>query len=138
MSWRTFPRPAVIVAESLRRLPEPPFVAGPPPLEASAAAVAAAIARSLAPPAAVEPAPAWLRESQRVTFARALAAIRKFSVALVADPVGSGNVGCCIHDVSMMTDGPTWCQACRTADLEIWTGAAAEARHQHTRRGRIS
>ena len=52
--------------------------------------MAAAIARSLAPPAAAEPAPDWLRESQRISFARALAAIRKFHVALVADPVGSG------------------------------------------------
>ena len=30
MPWRTFPRPAVIVAESLRRLPDPPFVPAPP------------------------------------------------------------------------------------------------------------
>lgn len=89
MSWRTFARPPVIVAESLRRLPDPPFMAGPS-LDASPEAVAAAIARSLAPPVALEPAPNWLRESQRVTFARALAAIRKFRVALVADPVGSG------------------------------------------------
>jgi len=87
-------------------LPEPPFVAGPPPLEASAAAVAAAIARSLAPPAAVEPAPAWLRESQRATFARALAAIRKFSVALVADPVGSGKTWIGLALAQAISDEP--------------------------------
>ena len=89
MSWRTFHRPAVIVAESLRRLPDPPFVPGPVFGE-SPAAVAGAIARSLAPAVATEPSPEWLRESQRVSFSRALAAIRKFRVALVADPVGSG------------------------------------------------
>ncbi len=89
MPWRTSPRPAVIVAESLRRLPEPPFTPAPP-LGASPAGVVAAIARALAPPIAPESAPPWLRESQRATFARALAAVRKFRVALVADPVGSG------------------------------------------------
>jgi len=89
MPWRTSPRPAVIVAESLRRLPDPPLVPSPA-IGASPSGVAAAIARSLAPGVAVEPGPPWLRESQRVTYARALAAIRKFRVALVADPVGSG------------------------------------------------
>jgi hypothetical protein len=89
VSWRTSPRPAVIVAESLRRLPDPPFAAGPGPC-ARPDAVASAIARSLAPPVSVEPGPGWLRESQRGTFARALAGIRRYGGALVADPVGSG------------------------------------------------
>jgi len=39
---------------------------------------------------APEPAPPWLRDSQQATFARALGALRKFRVALIADPVGSG------------------------------------------------
>jgi hypothetical protein len=89
MSWRTFHRPAVIVAESLRRLPDPPFVPAPV-IGASAPGVVAAIATSLAPPVSPESAPAWLRESQRISFSRALAAIGKARVALVADPVGSG------------------------------------------------
>ena len=89
MSWRTFHRPAVIVAESLRRLPDPPFIPAPV-IGASGSAVVAAIAQSLAPPASRESAPAWLRESQRTSFSRALAAIRRDRVALVADPVGSG------------------------------------------------
>jgi hypothetical protein len=89
MSWRTFHRPAVIVAESLRRLPDPPFIPGPV-IGAGAAAVVAAIARSLAPPVSCDLAPAWLRESQRASFSRALAAIRKTRAAMVADPVGSG------------------------------------------------
>lgn len=89
MSWRTSARPAVIVAESMRRLPEPPFTPAPP-IGTHPASVAAAIARALAP--AVDPAsaPPWLRESQRVSFARAMGALRRHRVALVADPVGSG------------------------------------------------
>lgn len=89
MPWRTSPRPAVIVAESLRRLPDPPF-APSPPIGVSPGRVAAAIARALAPAVAIEPGPDWLRDSQRATFSRALAALRTFGVVLVADPVGSG------------------------------------------------
>jgi hypothetical protein len=86
---RNWLRPAVIVAESLRRIPAPPF-ATLPPFHDSAGEVASAIARSLAPPAAPDEPPAWLLPSQRVAFARALAAVGRFGGVLVAEPVGSG------------------------------------------------
>ncbi|HKP27775.1 MAG TPA: DEAD/DEAH box helicase [Gemmatimonadales bacterium] len=141
MSWRTFHRPAVIVAESLRRLPEPPFVPGPA-ANASGRAVAAAIARSLAPPVAAEPSPAWLRESQRPSFSRALAAIRKFRVAMVADPVGSGKTWIALAlaksgpDQEAVVIGPSvlrdqWNRAAARAEVRI----AFQSHEQWSRRG---
>jgi hypothetical protein len=87
--WRTSPTPAVIVAESLRRMPEPPLVQPPSPVNAPAK-VAAAIARALAPPLASDPAPDWLLEGQVTSFRRGLAALRRFGAAMVAEPAGSG------------------------------------------------
>ena len=87
-SWRTSATPAVIVAESLRRMPD--LLLGAPPPVAAPAQVAAAIARTLAPPVAPDPPPSWLLPRQRVIYGRALAAIRRFGAALVAEPVGSG------------------------------------------------
>lgn len=141
MSWRTFHRPAVIVAESLRRLPEPPFIPGPTAC-ASGPAVAAAIARSLAPPVATEPSPAWLRESQRPSFSRALAAIRKFRVAMVADPVGSGKTWIALAlaksapDREAVVIGPSvlrdqWERAAGRAEVRI----AFQSQEQWSRRG---
>jgi len=61
--------------------PEPP---------AAAAAIACALARSLAPPEARDSAPTWLWPDQVPSFRRALYALRRFGGALLADPVGSG------------------------------------------------
>jgi hypothetical protein len=87
---RPFPASPTIVAESLASVAEPlttTWHAGP---SASAAAVAAALARSLAPPqAAVEP-PRWLWPGQRTGLGRALAALERYGGGLVADPVGTG------------------------------------------------
>ena len=141
MSWRTFHRPAVIVAESLRRLPEPPFIPGPTAC-ASGRAVAAAIARSLAPPAATEPSPAWLRESQRPSFSRAIAAIRKFRTAMVADPVGSGKTWIALAlaksgpDQDAVVIGPSvlreqWERAAARAEVKI----VFRSHEQWSRRG---
>ena len=74
MPWRTFARPAVIVAESLRRMPEPPFP-GVRRSTRTADAVAAAIARVPRRRLPRRPHRAGSANSQRVTFARALAAI---------------------------------------------------------------
>ncbi|HEU5169315.1 MAG TPA: DEAD/DEAH box helicase, partial [Gemmatimonadales bacterium] len=52
--------------------------------------VAAALARSLAPPELDVPAPAWLWPAQQVAFRRALAALERYGGALLADPVGTG------------------------------------------------
>src|SRR6266536_3505029 len=55
-----------------------------------AAAVAAALARSLAPAQADDPAPGWLWPEQIGSFRRALWAVRCYRGALLADPVGTG------------------------------------------------
>lgn len=52
--------------------------------------VAAALARSLAPPEAGDTPPGWLRAGQAVAFRRALFAARRHGGTLVADPPGSG------------------------------------------------
>jgi hypothetical protein len=53
-------------------------------------AVAAALARAFLPAVAADPAPEWLRADQQLSFGRALAAIRRFGGALLADGVGTG------------------------------------------------
>ncbi|HEV8149890.1 MAG TPA: hypothetical protein VGP61_06855, partial [Gemmatimonadales bacterium] len=60
---------------------------GPP---APAESVAAALAHALLPPQAADAPPGWLREDQRLSFGRALAAVRRYRAALLADEVGTG------------------------------------------------
>lgn len=79
-----------LVAESLAALDDPPAAGLRPGPEAPPRAVAAAIARSLAPEEARVGAPAWLREAQLRPFRLALAALERFGGALLAEPVGSG------------------------------------------------
>lgn len=81
-------RPALIVAESLRRVAHPGDVL--PATGVSARAIVAAIARGIAPERAADAPPAWLRGRQHESFQRALAAIRRHGGALLAEPVGSG------------------------------------------------
>lgn len=57
---------------------------------ASAEVVAGAIANAIAFPRAAVPPPAWLRPEQCASFARARAALDRFGLALLAEPVGSG------------------------------------------------
>ncbi|MEK6597965.1 MAG: hypothetical protein AABY91_06505, partial [Gemmatimonadota bacterium] len=45
---------------------------------------------AVAPPLADDPAPPWLHPHQVVAFRRALAAVRRHSGAMVAEPVGTG------------------------------------------------
>jgi len=54
------------------------------------APLAAALSRALLPPVANAAPPPWLRADQRLSFARALAAVERHSGALLADGVGSG------------------------------------------------
>lgn len=68
----------------------PDLLLGAPPPVMPPAQVAAAIVRTLAPAVATDPPPAWLLPRQRVIYGRALAAVRRFGTALVAEPVGSG------------------------------------------------
>jgi superfamily II DNA or RNA helicase len=60
---------------------------GPP---APAPEVAAALAQSLRPLEASDPAPPWLWSEQVPSFQRALHALRSYGGTLLADPVGSG------------------------------------------------
>jgi superfamily II DNA or RNA helicase len=79
-----------IVAEALTCVPDPLLTAlrlGP---ESSGRMVAASIARSLLPAQDSCPAPEWLLPEQRLSFQMALAALRRYRGALLADPVGSG------------------------------------------------
>ncbi|HEU4828249.1 MAG TPA: DEAD/DEAH box helicase [Gemmatimonadales bacterium] len=52
--------------------------------------VAAALARAALPAEAADPAPEWLLPRQVRAYARALAAVRRFGGALLADAVGTG------------------------------------------------
>ena len=70
------------------RDPLSPWLA-PGPI-AAPQAVAAALARALLPPESEERAPRWLRTDQRLSFRRALAAVRRFDGVLLADGVGTG------------------------------------------------
>lgn len=84
------PSAPTIVAESLAPVPEPLATvlrAGAP---AAATEVAAALARSLAPAEAEADPPAWLWPEQVAAFRRAVAAVRRYGGALLADPVGTG------------------------------------------------
>ncbi len=141
MPWRTRSRAAVIVAESLRLAPDPPFATLPRGV-AAPAAVAAAIARALAPPVAHDPPPAFLRPAQRVCFARALAALRRFNAALVAEPVGSGKTWIALA-LAQATGAPVvaivpaslteqWGQAARRAGVQL----AIQTHEQWSRRPR--
>jgi superfamily II DNA or RNA helicase len=67
-----------------------PFAAWLWPGPAAPEVVAAALARASLPPAASDHPPAWLRADQRLSFARALAAVRRYGGALLADGVGTG------------------------------------------------
>ncbi len=71
-------------------MPDPLATALRPGPPARAAEVAAALARSLAPPEAAADPPAWLWPEQVAAFRRAVAAVRRYGGALLADPVGTG------------------------------------------------
>lgn len=80
----------MLVAESLRRLPdplEPVLGQGPVVLGTE---VVAAIARVLLPARAADIPLPWLREDQHTAFQRTLAVLRQYGGALLAEPVGTG------------------------------------------------
>ena len=87
-SWLA--RAPSLVAESLSPTRHPleawlrPGPAAPP------SRVAAALARAMLPPEAPDPPPPWLRADQRLSFRRAVAAVRRHGGALLADGVGTG------------------------------------------------
>ena len=80
-----------------------------PGAPAEPARVAAALARSLAPEEAADPAPAWLWPEQRVSFRRAIAAVRRYGGALLADPVGTGKTYVALAVAAALNGRPTAC-----------------------------
>ena len=79
---------------------------GPP---APPARVAAALARSLAPEEAPDPAAAWLWPEQLASFRRAVAAVRRYGGALLADPVGTGKTYVALAVAAALNRRPTAC-----------------------------
>jgi superfamily II DNA or RNA helicase len=79
-----------IVAESLAPVPDPLLTAVQAGPWAAPPGVVRALARNLLPEEDPCPAPLWLMPGQVRSFRRAVAAVRRFRGALLADPVGSG------------------------------------------------
>jgi superfamily II DNA or RNA helicase len=82
--------PPAIVAESLVAVPDPLLTALRPGPNSCGAAVVASLARSLSPAEDFLTPPEWLLPRQQRSFRRALAALRRYRGAVLADPVGSG------------------------------------------------
>jgi hypothetical protein len=101
---------------------------GPP---VAAESVAAALARALLPAVAVDKPPCWLRGDQGLSFGRALAAVRRYGGAVLADGVGTGKTfialavaaalepGRAIHVLAPAALLPQWRDAARRVGLEI-------------------
>lgn len=64
-----------------------------------------ALALSLAPGKAPDPAPAWLRPDQRQAFTRLLFAVRRHDGALLAEPAGSGKTWIALAVAGAMAGG---------------------------------
>ena len=94
---------------------------GPP---AAPARVAAALAQSLAPEEAADPAPAWLWAEQRVSFRRAVAALRRYGGVLLADPVGTGKTYVGLAVAAALNRRPTACLV-PAALAEQWRAVSA-------------
>ena len=135
--------PPAIVAESLVGVPDPLLTAlqtGPP---ASAAAVASSLAQSLAPPEHSDPPPGWLLPEQVSSFRRALAAVRRYGGAVLADPVGSGKTFVSLAVAQALSRGPTACLVPASL-LHQWEAAARGlgvpvmcVTHQRVSRGQL-
>ncbi len=98
------------MAESLAPVRDPLATALRPGPWSAPALVARALARSLAPEQAADPAPGWLRGSQVRSFRRVLEALRRHRGALLADPVGSGKTFVALATAQALNPGrPTAC-----------------------------
>ncbi|MGE5230969.1 MAG: helicase-related protein, partial [Deltaproteobacteria bacterium] len=116
-----------IVAEALVTVAEPLVTVLRPGPPAAPARVAAALARSLAPEEAPDPAPAWLWPEQRMSFRRAVAAVRRYGGALLADPVGTGKTYVALAVAAALNRRPTACLV-PAALAEQWRAVAARLR----------
>ena len=120
-----------LVAESLARGPDPLAAWLRPGPSAPAALVAAGLARALLPEEADDPPPPWLRADQRLSFRRAVAAVRRHGGALLADGVGTGKTFIALATVrAIAADGAVhvivpatlrgqWTQAARRAGMSV-------------------
>lgn len=136
--------PPVIVAEALVAVPDPLLTALRLPPASSARGVAASLAQSLAPTEANLTPPTWLLPEQYPSFQRAVAAVRRYRGAILADPVGSGKTYVALAVAGACNGGrPTACLVPATL-LHQWETAAAavgiEVRvgsHEQASRGRL-
>jgi hypothetical protein len=124
-------------------VPDPLLTALQPGAPASGAFVAGQLARSLSPAEDPAPAPPWLLGSQVSSFRRALAAIRRFNGALLADPVGSGKTFVALAIAANINRGATACLVPASL-LPQWQTTAlrlsirvALCSHEQVSRGRL-
>jgi superfamily II DNA or RNA helicase len=125
-------------------VPHPLLTALRPGTRAPASAVARALAACLQPEEDGEPAPDWLLESQRRSFRRVLAAVRRHHGALLADPVGSGKTFVALAAAAALNPKrPTACLVPATLVAQ-WRSVAARVgiqvsvtSHQQASRGRL-
>lgn len=138
-----WPTPPTIVAEALVGVPDPLLTALHPGPPASGAAVASALARSLASPVDNDPAPDWLLPGQELSFGRTLAAVRRHGGAVLADPVGSGKTFVALAVAATLNRATTACLVPATL-MRQWERAAARVgvrlnlcSHEQVSRGRL-
>lgn len=139
--WTAAP---AIVAESLVAVPDPLLTALRPGPNSSCAAVAASLARSLAPAEDASPAPQWLLPHQRRSFGRALAALGRHRGAILADAVGSGKTYVALAVAASLNRGrPTACVVPATLQPQ-WDATARRlgiplvlCSHEQVSRGRL-
>ena len=134
----------VIVAEALVAVPDPLLTALRLPPVSMASGVAASLALSLAPDQADDIPPSWLLPEQHPSFRRAVAALRRYGGAILADPVGSGKTYVSLAVAGVCNAGrPTACLV-PAALLRQWETAAAAVgidvrlgSHEQASRGRV-
>jgi superfamily II DNA or RNA helicase len=139
-----WPQAPTIVAETLAAVPLPILTALCSGAPTSASAVARALVASLQPEEAPDAPPAWLREEQRRSFRRLLAAVRRHRGALLADPVGSGKTFVALAVAAALNPrGPTACLVPATL-VPQWRSVAnglgvrvLVRSHQQASRGRL-
>jgi superfamily II DNA or RNA helicase len=133
-----------IVAEALALVPDPIVTALRPGDWRSAAEVARAMARRLAPDEDQDAAPVWLRPEQVRSFGRALHALRRHGGAVLADPVGSGKTYVALAVASVLEPHrPAACLVPATllaqwrATAEVLGVRIVAASHEAVSRGRL-
>ena len=106
--------------------------------------MAAALARALLPPEAPADPPAWLRADQRLSFRRALAAVRRFGGALLADGVGTGKTYIALAVAAALEPRRPVCVLAPAALVPQWREIARHTRvpvqlhsHETLSRGRL-